>query len=84
MVLDDDLLKGIHSELEEFPKAALLKSLEKTIKSLKQKDFGLIELRFYQEKSFVDIGFILDCSENTAKVRAHRLIQKLRKELLKG
>jgi RNA polymerase sigma-70 factor, ECF subfamily len=82
VVLDDDLIEGIGEELEEFPKEKILRSIEGMIGKLTQDEFELIEMRFYRAKSFRDIAYILGCSENTAKVRSHRLIQKLRQDLL--
>ncbi len=82
VVLDDDLIESIREELEEFPKEKILQLIEGMMGKLRQDEFELIELRFYGEKSFREIGYILGCSENTAKVRSHRLIQKLRQDLL--
>jgi RNA polymerase sigma-70 factor (ECF subfamily) len=83
VVLDEELIEGISDELEEFPKEKIMRSMEGLIGRLKQAEFELIELRFYKGKPFREIGYILGCSENTAKVRSHRLIQKLKQELVK-
>lgn len=84
VVLDEELVEGIKEELEEFPKENILKAIEGLLNQLKQDEFELIELRFYGGKSFREIGYILGCTENAAKVRSHRLIQKLKRELLNG
>ena len=84
VVLDEALIDGIENEIEGFSKESILKAIESLLEKLKKAEFELIELKFYQGKTFREIGYILGCSENTAKVRSHRLMQKLRKEILKG
>jgi RNA polymerase sigma-70 factor (ECF subfamily) len=83
IVLDEALVDGLKEELDEFPREMILKLIEGMISKLDHDDFELIELRFYQNRSFREIGFILGCSENTVKVRAHRLIRRMTQELLK-
>lgn len=83
VVLDESLVNGLKNELEEFPRETILKLIEGMINDLSPDDFELIELRFYQNRSFHEIGFILGCSENTAKVRTHRLIKRMRQRLSK-
>jgi RNA polymerase sigma-70 factor (ECF subfamily) len=82
VVLDDQLLGNLGDELDEFPKEELLRSIEVTLEKLKPVDFELIELRYYQGSSFRDIGFILSATENSVKVRCHRVIKKLRELLM--
>lgn len=83
IILDETIINGLHEELNEFDKEALLTALENLVSKLTKNDLELIELRYYENKSFKDIGVILGCSENTAKVRSHRLMMKLKKELIK-
>lgn len=83
VVLDEALLEGIRDELEDFPKEQILTAIEGILDYLKPHEFELIELRYYKGKSFKEIGCILNCSENTAKVRSHRVVKKLKNELLK-
>jgi len=83
VILDEIVLDGLHDELFEFDKESLLVAIENSVKHLDKQDLELIELRYYENKSFKDIGIILSCSENTAKVRSHRLIMKLKRELIK-
>jgi RNA polymerase sigma-70 factor (ECF subfamily) len=81
VVLDDKLIEGLEEDLVEFSKEKVLRKIEFMLTNLKPDDFELIELRFYQGKSFNEIGFILGCTENSAKVKAHRLIKKMRIEM---
>ncbi len=58
-----------------------LAQLATCLSTLNDADLLLIQLRFYEEKSFKDIGFILDISEANAKMRLYRLLDKLKKML---
>ncbi len=39
----------------------------------------MIELRYFEKRSFKEIGEILDLTENNAKVKAHRIVKKMKK-----
>ena len=49
------------------------------IKQLDSSEIEMIELRFFEKRSFKEIGNILDITENNAKVKAHRIIKKMKK-----
>ena len=49
--------------------------------SMCESDIEILELRFFEEKGFAEIAFILDISEGSAKMRTYRAIEKLRKLL---
>lgn len=68
----NDLNRTIKEEEE-----ARLKSLVFCINHLKENEVELLELRYFEKKSFQEIGYILDIKENAAKVRMHRIIKKL-------
>ena len=44
-----------------------------------ESDIEIMELRFFESKSFAEIAFILEINEATAKMRTYRAIDKLRK-----
>lgn len=44
-------------------------------------DVEVLELRFFESKSFAEIAFILEINEANAKMRTYRAIEKLRKLL---
>ena len=46
-----------------------------------ESDIEVIELRFFESKSFAEIAFILEITEANAKMRTYRAIEKLRKLL---
>ena len=46
-----------------------------------ESDIEVLELRFFEEKSFAEIAFILDITEANAKMRTYRAIDKLKKSI---
>lgn len=69
---DEDL--SIQHERE----ALLMKCLEQ----LNAEEMLLIEMRFFENRSFKEIGEIHDITENNAKVKTYRIIERLRKLIL--
>ena len=51
----------------------------KAIAQLKPKDVELIELRFFDKMSFKEIAYVLETTENNAKVKTFRVIKRIRK-----
>jgi RNA polymerase sigma-70 factor (ECF subfamily) len=47
---------------------------------LKENELQLIEMRFFEKRSFREIGEILDLTENNAKVKTFRALAKLKKK----
>jgi RNA polymerase sigma-70 factor (ECF subfamily) len=41
----------------------------------------IIELRFFEDRPFSEVGFILGITENNAKVKVYRIVERLRKRL---
>ncbi|MFM7565959.1 MAG: RNA polymerase sigma factor [Flavobacteriales bacterium] len=52
--------------------------LLKVLPMLKEKPLQLIEMRFFERRSFREIGEILDLTENNAKVKTFRALIKLK------
>ncbi len=57
--------------------------LKRALKTLKKEEVELIQLRFFENRSFKEIAEILDLKENNAKVKAHRILGKLKKIYLR-
>jgi RNA polymerase sigma-70 factor (ECF subfamily) len=51
--------------------------------TLKEEEIQLVELRFFEDRPFSEIGALCGITENNAKVRLYRILDKL-KGLLKG
>jgi len=51
------------------------------IQLLSQEDLQFIEMRFFEDRSFKEIGHIFNITENNAKVKTYRILDKVRKIL---
>ncbi|MBL7917463.1 MAG: sigma-70 family RNA polymerase sigma factor [Bacteroidia bacterium] len=72
--------KGLNNIVDEAGKETELITVLKTaLMYLPKNDLLLIELRYFEEKSFSEIGDILEITENNAKVKTYRAIDKLKK-----
>lgn len=70
-----NVIEEFDQEENEINKQRLVKS----IALLKEDDIQLIEMRFFEKRSYREIGEILDISENNAKVKSFRALEKLKK-----
>lgn len=52
--------------------------LKKAILTLTKEEIYILELRYFENRSFKEIAEILDIKENNAKVKAHRILGKLK------
>lgn len=64
----------IDTNEKEMHRSRLLKALQ----DLKQDQLKLIEMRFFEQMSFKEIGDQLGLTENNAKVKTFRAVEKLR------
>ena len=69
-----EMIDEIEEDNSEMNKKRLFVSLAK----LKEKDMQLIEMRFFEKRSFKEMGEILEITENNAKVKTFRAIEKLK------
>lgn len=63
-----------HDESEENRERLML-----CLSKMKEEDMQLLELRFFEKRSFKEIGEILEITENNAKVKTFRALEKLKK-----
>ena len=52
--------------------------LYEVLGTLSEEEMELIELRFFEGRAFKEIGEILDITENNAKVKTYRILDKLK------
>jgi RNA polymerase sigma-70 factor (ECF subfamily) len=57
------------------------KKVEEALNDFEEEDVQLIELRFFEKRAFKEIGDILNMTENNAKVKLYRLLDKLKLNL---
>ncbi len=74
---------GVERLMEEMDEpvdnTANIKVLISCLNHLKEHEVQLMEMRFFEKMSFKEISEILNITENNAKVRAYRVVEKLRK-----
>lgn len=51
------------------------------IGQLAEADLQIIEMRFFEKRSFKEVAEILDITENNAKVKTYRILDKIRKRI---
>lgn len=69
--LEEDSLEMYHDQLI------------KEIGYLQEEEIQLLQLRFFEKHSFKEIGHIISITENNAKVKTYRLLDKLKTSLLR-
>lgn len=78
VVISEEMLYRISDESDESDFDILKTKLKSVLNKLDLNEIQLIELRFYENLTFSQISQILGITENNAKVRAHRIIEKIR------
>lgn len=71
-------------ELEDNDKELWLAMLPDILEHLKPHELELIEMRFFEAKSFAEIAYILDITEGNAKTRTYRVLKRMKKHFKKG
>jgi len=51
------------------------------LSDFEEEDIQLVELRFFEKRAFKEIGDIMNMTENNAKVKLYRLLDKLKAQL---
>ncbi len=74
-------LRFICEEAEEFYLEEYIPLLKKAISELSNDDLQMVESRFFEKRQFKEIGEILNITENKAKVRMYRILERLKKVL---
>jgi RNA polymerase sigma-70 factor (ECF subfamily) len=65
-------------EMSEDSNESNKKKILQCLSMMKENDMQLIEMRFFEKRSFREIGEILELTENNAKVKTFRAIEKLK------
>lgn len=74
-------LRFICEEAEEFYLEEYIPVLKRAITELDPEDLQLVELRFFEKRAFKEIGEIMNITENNAKVRMYRILERLKKAI---
>ena len=72
-----NLLQNEDSEVEDH--SFSIKKMKNCMQKLKPNEIELIEMRFFEERAFKEIGEILEITTENARVKTHRALKKLQK-----
>ena len=78
--INDESLSSIIDE-NELSKEEQYSFIEKMIKQLNEKDFSLIEMRFFENRSYKEIGEILKITDINAKIKTYRILDKIKQSI---
>ena len=77
--LDQNGLHSMVSEAKTEDNTDIEKRMMNAVQQLPETDIHLIELRFFEKRSFAEVGAIIGITENSAKVKVYRILEKLKK-----
>lgn len=79
--LDQNSILQLAAEGEIDNNAEGIAKMMSALKKLEEYEVQLIELRFFEKRSFAEVGEIVGITENNAKVKVYRILDKLKKVL---
>ena len=77
--LDQSGVGAIIAETQEEDNSEAQQKMMNALKQMTEEDAQLIELRFFEKRSFAEVGNIVGITENNAKVKVYRIIDKMKK-----
>ncbi len=81
--ISDNHLSGLVDESYSDNFEEQKKIMISMLSDLKESDLIMIELRFFEQRSFKEIADILDMTESNAKVKTYRIIERMKKKVRK-
>ncbi|MBX2872605.1 MAG: sigma-70 family RNA polymerase sigma factor [Saprospiraceae bacterium] len=79
--MEESSFTDMIDELDEQDTEGMRQQLLATLDTLKQGDLQLIELRFFEQRSFREVAEITGITENNAKVRTYRILERMKKKI---
>ena len=71
----EEVLEEMNEEMHE----ELIKTILDNLRLLDPEELELLEMRYFEKRSYPEIGEILGIAENNAKVKTFRVVGKLKK-----
>jgi len=82
--MEEDMVEHLYEELtSETRLEDLRQRLPTILQKLSVDELQIIELRFFEQRPFKEVGDILGISETYAKVKVYRILEKMKKLFLK-
>jgi RNA polymerase sigma-70 factor, ECF subfamily len=79
--MEDSGIERLHEELgdDDSDEKEKEKMLMESMNHLTKEEVQYLELRFFEDRSFKEVGYILKITENNAKVKTYRILDKIKK-----
>ena len=77
--IEESRIRELIEQADEISNEEVIQRLMNYLKELPTEMLQVLELRFYEDKDFKEIAFILDITESGAKMRTYRALDRLRK-----
>jgi RNA polymerase sigma-70 factor, ECF subfamily len=75
-------LQGMSEDMEDRSLDRYHDRMMLILPDLPEEELHLIEMRYFEKRPFKEIGDILEITENNAKVRLYRVLEKLKKRIM--
>lgn len=72
-------LRDMVDEMEDDKYGPYIEILKEAVTELEEDDMQFIEMRFFEKRAFKEIADIFGITENNAKVKTYRILEKLKK-----
>lgn len=82
--IEDYNLNSMIDEMDGDDLAPYRKVLISSLEDLRPGDMEILELRFFEQRPFKEVADILGITESNAKVRTYRVLERLKKIMLKN
>lgn len=79
--IDEEGIRELKSDLEENDPGESDSQLFKALQTLSEEDMELINMRFFEKRSFKEICEILEMKESACKMKVYRILEKLKVQL---
>lgn len=79
--IDQEGAREIADEIEEAADPDALRKMYAAMQKLNQEEIQMIQMRYFDKIPFREVAEILSITEVNAKVRMHRVLQKLKKHM---
>ena len=84
VTMEEGMVDHLYEELTSDTRLEdLRQQLPSILQKLSENELQIIELRFFEQRPFKEVGDILGISETYAKVRVYRTLEKMKKLFLK-
>lgn len=78
ITLDVENIRDIGESVEEIDKEEAMRQMEEAIQELEPRDIELLQMKFYEKRSYEEISLLLGQTVTNLKVRVHRIKTKIR------